>query len=92
MRPRPAPSASRTAISRWRFVARASMRFATFAHAMSSTNATAREHDEHHRANVACHVLAIRLEPARPPLVRVAELGPAARAWWPRRAPAPVPP
>ncbi len=41
MRPRPAPSARRTAISRWRFVARASMRFATFAHAMSSTNATA---------------------------------------------------
>ena len=41
MRPRPAPMAARTAISRLRVVARASSRFATFAHAMSSTKLTA---------------------------------------------------
>ena len=41
MRPRPAPSAARTAISRCRAVARASSRFATFAHAISSTSVTA---------------------------------------------------
>lgn len=41
MRPRPAPIAVRTAISRLRSAARASIRFATFAHAMSSTKATA---------------------------------------------------
>ncbi len=35
---REAPSANRTAISRWRVLARASMRFAMFAQAMSSTN------------------------------------------------------
>ena len=35
-----APSATRTAISFWRTAARASSRLATFAHAMSSTNAT----------------------------------------------------
>ena len=37
MRPRDAPIASRTAISRSRAVARASIRFARFAHAISST-------------------------------------------------------
>ena len=36
----PAPSATRTAISFWRAVARVSNRFATFAHAMSSTSVT----------------------------------------------------
>ena len=41
MRPRPAPIAARTAISRLRPVARTSSRFATFAHAMSSTRPTA---------------------------------------------------
>ena len=41
MRPRPAPSAVRTAISVSRDDARTSSRFATFAHAMSSTNPTA---------------------------------------------------
>ena len=41
-RPRPAPSAVRTANSRWRVSARASSRFARFAHAISSTNPTAR--------------------------------------------------
>ncbi len=41
MRPRPAPMAARTAISRLRVVARASSRFATFAQAMSSTKLTA---------------------------------------------------
>ncbi len=40
MRPRPAPSASRTAISFCREVDRASSRLATFAHAMSSTTPT----------------------------------------------------
>ena len=40
-RPRPAPSAVRTAISLSRAVARTSRRFATLAQAMSSTNATA---------------------------------------------------
>jgi hypothetical protein len=35
-----APSASRTAISCWRTSARDSSRFARFAHAMASTNAT----------------------------------------------------
>ena len=40
-RPRPAPSAARTASSRWRAVARASRRLATFAQAMRSTKATA---------------------------------------------------
>ena len=40
-RRRAAPIASRTAISRFRDAARASIRFATFAHAMSSTQATA---------------------------------------------------
>ena len=39
--PREAPSAARTAISGRLTVARASMRFATFAHAMSSTSPTA---------------------------------------------------
>ena len=36
-----APSAARTATSRWRAVARASSRFATFTPAISSTSATA---------------------------------------------------
>ncbi len=40
-RPRPAPSAVRTANSRCRVSARASSRFARFAHAISSTNPTA---------------------------------------------------
>ena len=40
-RAREAPSATRTPISRWRVVARARSRFATFAQAMSSTNVTA---------------------------------------------------
>jgi hypothetical protein len=40
-RPREAPSASRTLISRLRVAARASIRLATLAHAISSTNATA---------------------------------------------------
>ncbi len=39
--PRPAPSAARTASSRWREVARASSKFATLAHAMRRTKATA---------------------------------------------------
>lgn len=38
---RPAPSAVRIANSRWRDSARASSRFARFAHAISSTNPTA---------------------------------------------------
>jgi len=38
---RPAPSAVRTAISLWREAPRTSTRFATFAHAISSTIATA---------------------------------------------------
>ena len=41
MRLRPAPSAARIAISRRRIVARASNKFATFAHAISSTQPTA---------------------------------------------------
>ena len=41
MRARPAPSAVRMASSRSRDAARASCRWATFAQAMSSTNATA---------------------------------------------------
>ncbi len=41
IRPREPPTAARIAISRRRPVARASRRFATFAHAMRSTNATA---------------------------------------------------
>ena len=41
IRARPAPSAARTAISCSRSVARASSRFATLAHAISSTNPTA---------------------------------------------------
>ena len=40
-RPRPAPSARRIAVSRRRDVARASSRFDTFAHAISSTRPTA---------------------------------------------------
>ena len=40
-RPRAAPIAERTANSRWRPAARASSRLATFAHAISSTSATA---------------------------------------------------
>ena len=40
-RRRPAPSAARTLISRWRVTARLSTRFATFAHATSSTSPTA---------------------------------------------------
>ena len=40
MRPRPAPMARRTAISRCRAEARANSRLATLAHAMSSTSAT----------------------------------------------------
>ena len=40
-RKRDAPSATRTAISRSRTAARASIRFATFAHAISKTNPTA---------------------------------------------------
>ena len=43
MRPRPAPMAERTAISRARPVARANRRFATLAQAISRTNATAPE-------------------------------------------------
>jgi hypothetical protein len=43
IRARPAPSATRSAISRCRPSDRASSRFATFAQAMSSTNATAAE-------------------------------------------------
>ena len=39
-RNRPAPMATRIAISFWRDAARASRRFATFAHAMSKTNPT----------------------------------------------------
>ena len=46
MRPRPAPSAVRTAISVSRDAARTSNRFATFAHAMSSTKPD--------RANMVC--------------------------------------
>jgi hypothetical protein len=42
-RPRPAPSASRIEISRWRVDARASSRFATFAQPMSRMSATAAE-------------------------------------------------
>ena len=38
--PRVAPSDSRTAISRWRMKPRAISRFATFAHAISSTRPT----------------------------------------------------
>ena len=41
MRHRPAPSAMRTEISRARPIARASMRFARLAHAISRTNPTA---------------------------------------------------
>ena len=41
MRPRPAPIAARSAISRLRAVARTSRRLATFAHAISSTKPTA---------------------------------------------------
>ena len=41
MRQRPAPSAARTAISRWRAVARASSRLATFEQAISSTSVAA---------------------------------------------------
>ncbi len=41
IRPRPAPTAARMAISRLRPVARASRRLATLAHAMSSTKPTA---------------------------------------------------
>ena len=40
MRRRPAPSAARSAISFRRATARASIRFATFAHAMTSTSDT----------------------------------------------------
>ena len=41
MRARPAPSALRTAISRWRVCERASIRLAILAHAISRTNPTA---------------------------------------------------
>ena len=41
IRPRPAPMAARTDISRARAVARASNRLATFAHAISRTSVTA---------------------------------------------------
>ncbi len=41
MRQRPAPSAARIDISRWRTEARASSRFATLAHAIRSTSVTA---------------------------------------------------
>ena len=53
-RPRPAPSAARTAISGCRAppFARA-CRFATFAQAMSSTNPTAPEQHEQRRARIA---------------------------------------
>jgi hypothetical protein len=47
-RQRPAPSAMRTAISRWRAVARASSRLATFAQAMSSTKPHRAEHEVEH--------------------------------------------
>ena len=49
MRPRDAPSARRTAISRSRAVARASIRFARLAQAMSSTSAGRREQQPERR-------------------------------------------
>ena len=53
MRPRPAPSAVRTAISRLRTVARASSSEATLTQAMSRTNATAPEQHEQSALDVA---------------------------------------
>ena len=53
MRLRPAPSARRIATSRCRALARASRRFATFAHAMSSTNPTAPRMTSSARPHVA---------------------------------------
>ena len=46
IRPRAAPSASRTPISRWRAIALARRRFATLTHASSSTRPIDRHHDD----------------------------------------------
>ena len=53
-RARLAPSAARTAISRDRFIARASSRLATFAHAISSTKADGTKKNQQRRANGTC--------------------------------------
>ena len=69
--PRPAPSAARTASSRCRAVARASSRLATFAQAISSTNATAPSMHEQRRPDVAGQLLAQRNDLRRPAGVEV---------------------
>ena len=58
MRPRLAPSAARIASSCWRPSARTRKRFATFAHAMSSTTPTAAEQNPEDPPDVPGHVFA----------------------------------
>ena len=64
MRPRPAPSARRSAISRWREDARASSRPATLAQAISSTSADDRHQDDAAASDRSCAGTTSRCRPA----------------------------
>ena len=72
MRPRLAPSERRTAISRCRAMARASMTFETFAHAVTSTRTNAAKTGDSTASSssesgfgVACGRSSARIAPAR---------------------------
>ena len=79
-RARAAPSAARTASSRWRPVARASSRLATLAQAMSRTKATAPARTKSGRADVAGQLLPQRHDARGPARIEVREhLGQASR-------------
>ena len=69
MRPRPAPSAVRTAISRRRAAPRVSVRFATFAQAISSTSTTAAAEHLERTLQVADEIVAHRDDVRAPPFV-----------------------
>ena len=71
MRPRLAPSARRIVVSRRRDVARASSRFETFAHAISSTNPTAPASSHQRRLGASHDRLVGARQPHAPAVVRL---------------------
>ena len=75
MRARLAPRAARTAISCWRASARDSSRFATFAHAISSTKPTAPMSTTSERRDVADDLLLQRHDAEGQPAVRRIDVG-----------------
>ena len=88
-RPRPAPSAARTAISCRRPVARASSRLATLTHAISSTSVTARNQHQQRRLHVADELLPERHQQDALVLVRLLDTPAPGRRRSPRSRPVP---